>query len=363
MPPFRFPSSPTFSDSSSIIAKCGQIAIIRRKVSRMLHSVYTDLKRRILFRLRGPDRPQRPGSGVARSSDQDWSVAVPFEYAMTDVSVRKPIGVICHLFHEDLALEFRLIFENIPFPTDVFITTDTEAKRALITSAFEGWSKGQIDIRTVLNRGRDIAPKLAALKELDGRYDILLFLHSKKSLENLIGTKWRQALLQTLAGSPEIVRSIMDIFQRQPNIGMIIPQHFESIRPFTGWNGTFEVAYGLAQRMNIDLSLDHILDFPSGSMFWARSGCFTPLLDLNLKVEDFAPEGGQVDGTIAHAVERLFLFVCEKAGYSWIKVADPAYYRMKSSIEQIKSRKALDRFLAVKTLHLTNSVLASPSEL
>lgn len=326
---------------------------------RILSSAYDGLKERVRFRWKGPDRSPDPTDGRLRSSADDRSASVPFRYDLSDISVSSPIGAICHIFHEDLAPEFRGILENIPFPADVIITTDTEAKQGLIASAFEGWDKGRIEIRIVPNRGRDIAPKLVGLRDIYDRYEIVLFLHSKKSLYGTSGNKWRQTLFQSLLGSPETVRSIMDVFQRHPAVGMIICQHFEPIRRFTGWNRNYQVAHRLALQMNIDLTLDHVLDFPSGSMFWARTASLAPLLALNLTVDDFAPEDSQINETIAHAVERLFLFVCERAGYHWVKVADPRFFRIKKAIVKIESRGDLDLFLSDNNFNLSNS--RSPS--
>ncbi len=41
-------------------------------------------------------------------------------------------------------------------------------------------------------------------------------------------------------------------------------------------------------------------------MFFARVDALKPLLSLGLTDDDFDIEAGQVDGTIAHAIERCF---------------------------------------------------------
>src|SRR5262249_37082721 len=88
------------------------------------------------------------------------------------------------------------------------------------------------------------------------------------------------------------------------------------------WGKNFRTARQIAGRMNINLKAGGYLDMPSGSMFWARPDALRPFIDLHLDFQDFPSEPCELDGTFAHAIERLFLFVCEKAGYSWTKVSD-----------------------------------------
>ncbi len=305
-----------------------------------------------------------PGEGsrnapkeVARAIEIDYSAAVPFLYPTAGIAAPK-VAVLLHLYHEHLAPEFQRYLKNIPFAVDLFITTDSQAKAAIIARHFTDWTKGTVDIRTTPNRGRDIAPKLLGFPEIYDRYPFVLHLHSKISNHASALANWRGSLLETLIGSPDIVTSIFDTFARRSDIGMIAPQHFEAVRHWINWGGNFKTAETLAHRMGeTALSMDKPLDFPSGSMFWARSAALKPLLELNLKFEDFDEEKGQIDGTIAHAIERLYFYICERAGFGWMKIAPRALYPRTPAIVSIETPAALSAFINEHGLKLTGADL------
>src|SRR5262249_13012858 len=100
--------------------------------------------------------------------------------------------------------------------------------------------------------------------------------------------------------------------------------------------------------------------FPSGSMFWARSAALRPLLDLNLSYGDFPEEAGQIDGTPAHAIERLYYYACERAGFTWLKVAHPELFAHTPAIVPIDSAPALDRFISKHGRRLPGDDLPEP---
>lgn len=298
-----------------------------------------------------------PPRETARAIEIDYSAAVPFVYATADVEPQK-VAVLLHLFHESLAAEFQRYLKNIPFSFDLFITTDTEAKATIIRRHFADWSHGGVDVRITPNRGRDVAPKLLGFRKVYDRYPFVLHLHSKISNHASALANWRGLLLETLLGSPEIVTSVFDTFARRSDIGMIAPQHFEAVRHWINWGGNFKTAEALAQRMGeTSMSMDKVVDFPSGSMFWARSAALKPLLDLNFTFEDFDEEKGQIDGTLAHAIERLYFYVCEIAGFGWMKIAPRALYPQTPCIVTIETPAALSTFVHEHGLKLTGDNL------
>ena len=275
----------------------------------------------------------------------DYSLVVPFGYSVETWENTPRIAVICHLFYTDLADEIRSYLENIPFPFDLIITTDDRQKNDAIETAFADLGQGSLEIRIAPNRGRDIAPKLITCKDVYDHYEYVLYIHTKKSphAKNLRG--WRNYLLESLLGSKEIVESIFEMFRVNNGIGMLAPRHHDDVKSYIGWGWNLMEAQTLASRMSIKIREDGRIDFPSGSMFWARSSALKSLLELDISTEDFPPEGGQLDGTLAHIIERLFFFSCERAGYQWYNIIASSLVSGKERVEYASSKERLLAFL------------------
>ena len=301
----------------------------------------------------------RPIKEVALPSEIDYSAAVPFEYSELP-STTPRLAVICHLYYESMAAEFLRYFKNIPFTFDLFISTDTPAKKTAIEQAFSDWDGGNLKIRTVDNRGRDIAPKLIAFRDVYDAYEFVLHTHSKISDHAGVLANWRGFLLENLLGTPEIINSIFTAFNQRPDLGIVASQHFEPMRQWVNWGDDFGHTEKLGRRMGLSLSPSKVLDFPSGSMFWARSSALKPLLDLNLSIEDFDLENNQIDGTLAHAIERLYFYVSEKAGFKWIKISHPSLFEQTPAIVPIHSAAEFDGFISERGLTLTGPIKLEP---
>ena len=299
-----------------------------------------DLRRGRLF------IPDRPVYGIP----QERSLELPLGYAATPEMPR--VAVVLHAFHVALMPEFRVYLANIPGRADLFVSTDTAEKRDAVASAFASWNKGLFEVRVVPNRGRDVAPKLVGFADVHDRYAVVLHLHTKSSTHDARLAGWRGYLLETLLGSPDVVRGVFEAFGRAPSLGMLAPQHIDVLRPWIRWGENHAQAAALAERMSFALSPTAPLDFPSGSMFWARTAALRPLLDLRLAFEDFPEEAGQVDGTAAHAIERLYFLACEHAGFDWVKVTAPGQLHERGGIVAVSSPQELDRVLKRHRLRL-----------
>ena len=276
---------------------------------------------------------------------EDLACEVPFAFEPAQGG-DQPVACIIHAFYPDALPPLLALLAHVPRPVDLYLSTDTSEKEAALRHLCEPYGKGSVEIRIVPNRGRDIAPKLIAFADVYPRYELFLHLHTKRSPHAGSSlARWNAYLTGTLLGTPEIVRSILSLFD-DPLTGLVFPQHLFKLRKALRWGYNYDHARRLLGRMGIALQSDWPLDFPSGSMFWGRGAALRPLLHLGLSFEDFAPEAGQVDGTLAHAIERCMLHAVEHAGFRWVKIARRDLYAVPASILPIADEAALKSAVA-----------------
>lgn len=170
------------------------------------------------------------------------------------------------------------------------------------------------------NRGRDILPFLRlASRLLDEGEQIVLKLHTKQSLHRQDGGAWRRELLERLL-PPHRTPYLAAAFAEDETLGLIAPEgHVQPMHYYWGANES-NVRY-LATRIGVAQSEVTRDRFIAGSMFWSRLEALRPLLDAHLDEWEFESEQGQVDGTFAHALERMFTLAANHAGYRTITTA------------------------------------------
>lgn len=274
------------------------------------------------------------------------ALVVPFGYAVPPPPAERRIGVVCHVFYPDVLPEIIQAIETIPLPYRLFLSTDTAEKKTEIERILAARpNPPPVDLRLVPNRGRDIAPKYVAFADIYPELDRVLFLHTKKSLHSRGGDEWRRALMSALVGSPATAASALAIFEAAPDVGIVFPARTGLGARAARWDGNFAIARDTFARIGLALDPTAPLDFPSGSMFWARPAALQPILDLHLSLEDFQPEAGQIDGTLAHALERSVLVAAAHAGFRGIKTI-PAEAASGASHRRIETAEALRRALA-----------------
>lgn len=222
---------------------------------------------------------------------------------------RPRIAVQAHVFYTDMAYILARALAAVPVAFDLFISICDATRRAQTTHAFKSLPNlNRFSVQVVENRGRDIAPFVVAFGKQLEAYDFILHLHTKRSPHNDALSGWLDYLLENLLGTRDNVSAILKAFDDQPNLGVLSPATYEPVFPFLHIGGNEPAIRRVLSRMGKRLEeLDPLMfsAFPSGSMFWMRGAVMTQMTKLGLVLGDFQPEGGQDDGTLAHAIERL----------------------------------------------------------
>lgn len=228
------------------------------------------------------------------------------------------VGLHVHFFYPELADDFMRRMAANRWPCDLLLSTDSQVKAVALRQATGGYERGDVLIRVVPNRGRDLGPLLTAFAdEVAHDYDVVGHLHGKRSLmvaDARLGDAWREFLWQHLLGDQHpMMDVIVDRFAADERLGLV----FAADPHLSDWDANLELATELAGRMGIGGALAPFFDFPIGTMFWARSAALKPLLALELGWTDYPIEPVPIDGTILHALERLLPFVARQAGYGF----------------------------------------------
>ena len=247
----------------------------------------------------------------------DYSFKLPLEFEFEIKPAR--VAAVAHIFYVELAEEMKNLMCNIPVPFDIYISTQNEDKKIALEKIFSDFTRGKVTVKVFENRGRDIAPAFVGFKDIYKNYDLCVHIHSKKSPHASQLAGWGEYLYKSLLGSREIVSAIFHIMERE-NIGVVFPQYFEPLIRNTNFGENYELAQEFLSRINIKISERKLLEFPMGSMFWFKPAALTPIFESGLTFEDFPEEAGQLDGTIAHAIERIFLHVAASQGFSFVKI-------------------------------------------
>lgn len=275
-------------------------------------------------------RSRRAGwQGLGPAAHVDWlqrfggrpTAWSPPNWRTEDQPLRVSNARVCaviHVFYPELVPQIVDELSKVPVALDVLVTNASDS--VLQQEHFQVGNVQRITILPVENLGRDIAPMmwLANAGYLDP-YDLVLKVHTKQSAWREdhaalggSGTQWRDSLLEGLLGSDENVARILLAFQEDPSLGCVTPDG-NVVGP-EHWGSSEHAVSELLRRISLSIGYGD-LRFAAGSMYWIRGFILQGLRSLAVGPEDFEAETGQIDGTTAHALERVIGVVTEEADY------------------------------------------------
>jgi lipopolysaccharide biosynthesis protein len=231
------------------------------------------------------------------------------------------VAIVIHSFYPELLPEILDPLQRIPDigRPKIIITTPYEKAGACAQQT----ERYRQDIHPLIigveNRGRDILPFFTAFEYMvRAGYRVFCKLHTKRSLHRGDGKVWRRRLLGSLL-DPDRVPAILERLSSSRTTGLVAPD--DHLLPMsTYWGSNKYAVLGLAARLGVDARDVLALPLVAGSMFWARTEALLPLYAL-IDSADFESESGQTDGTMAHAIERLFSVSAYSVGLDCVDVS------------------------------------------
>lgn len=229
-----------------------------------------------------------------------------------------------HLYFSDLFKEYISTILRMPKGIDVYITTDTEEKRQEIISLCEDLQAWNISVLKVDNRGRDVSALWVVLREYLKRYDYVCFVHDKKAGQvtpGSIGESWARKLLANTVASSDFVSNVIDTLETNERLGLLVPPapiHGPYLYLKKLWTTNYENTVELAKRLGVDsVPIDYKKEpiTAIGSCFWFKTAALKQMFMQDWVYEDFPVEPLPEDGTISHAIERIYAFMAQHNGY------------------------------------------------
>ena len=195
---------------------------------------------------------------------------------------------------------------------DFFITTIKENLPAL-----KPLLRFNPEVKVVANKGYDILPFIKILQKVELKnYDYILKLHTKRTRDldyfnrgrYFTGSSWRNLLVDSLLGSPEIFAENIAILEGDKKLGLI--GSWYCIR--TEKIGDIRNKFGISTYTGDAKEITYI----AGTMFLARAKPYEQIFKWGIDDDSFETTPDWVHSrTFAHLAERLMGFVITMAGY------------------------------------------------
>ncbi|MEE0935636.1 MAG: rhamnan synthesis F family protein [Methanobrevibacter sp.] len=246
------------------------------------------------------------------------------KYQNISYSSNKKVLVIVHLYYEDIWEYAFNYLKNVPNYIDVLITTDTCDKKEFFEENIGKNLQNDVTVIKVEPRGRDMAALLVGARDIVKNYDYFCFMHDKKSQGKeyiTVGATFRDVLWENNLASPNYINDIIKEFDDNPSLGLLVPPKIYHGTYFNDyitsfWSANLKEAKEVLDQMGIVSKINKSIGPLSiGNCFWAKYDALEPLFALCWDYDDFPKEPMPGNGTVSHALERIYGYVAAGNGY------------------------------------------------
>lgn len=260
-----------------------------------------------------------------------WNYFLPSDIEKTkDAGKQDRIALFMHIYFKDTIDQCRHYATSMPENADIYVTTNTDEQKDEIEKKFGTIPCHKLEVKVVPNSGRDIGPFLVEVQKHLDEYDIICHVHDKKAGQvkpGSVGLSFAYKCFENVLGNSIYVSNIIDTFHKNPRAGVLMPPPPNHADYYI----TLGLEWGLNYQNTVDLMKDLKITAPIrpdcepiaplGSYFWARTEAIRPVFaNKTWTYDDFPKEPLADDGTLLHAIERIYPFAAQSAGYyaGWI---------------------------------------------
>lgn len=197
-------------------------------------------------------------------------------------------------------------------PLDLYVSTPLgQLPQAALLLQRWGWLR--VQLFGVENRGRDLAPFLHHLlpAAVATGHQFFVKVHTKRSPHLLDGDRWGAHLIDALF-TPAALRTIQQTLEADASLGVVAPAG--TLCPLAlhlDCNRDVVIEFQMSQNLQGNWILNQ--HFIAGSMMAGRLEAVAPWCSITPSLDAFEQELGQLDGTLAHGLERtLCLDLCRR---------------------------------------------------
>ena len=269
-------------------------------------------------------RKARRTAGVVKRQQQNKSIEKAYAGQIaalrdsTEDVQGKKFAVVIHMYYPEIWSLFLQKLSLLPSDKfDLFVTIP-EVNAPFMDEIRKTYPHAHAIISP--NKGRDILPFLKTLTVIhEKNYRSVLKFHTKKSTHWDGGHDWMNIMLdEIIPDNKKVMKELLKVATGNEQFGVIGPSSVYyplTINYPANANHLATQLAGLYDEQTVQEIATNRKDygFFGGSMIWIDRYVIEKLLRFD-NIEFFEPEAGQVDGTFAHAIERLISLIPEIEG-------------------------------------------------
>lgn len=239
----------------------------------------------------------------------------------TDFQLKdQKIALILFVYYDDLVDYCVKYAKSMPKGSSIFVVSAKQSLLDIYKSKFS--SDYKLECRLMENQGRDVAAYLVTTSDVYKKFDYVCCMHDKKTKQlcnRLTGEDFSYYCWENNLASSEFVYNVVKTFEQNKQLGMLVPPviNFADFYPHLGHELTVnkKVMQEVYSKLNLTIPFDEHPVAPYGTMFWVRGKAFQSIFNYKWKYSDFPLEPLPVDGTILHALERIYPMTVQEDGF------------------------------------------------